>query len=119
MIEVKIFRDDKGLINRYKILGHANYKAHGEDIVCAAVSILGYTALRSIVDVCGLKENEISYKEDEETGFLDVKLLINNEDLRIKNIQIVLKTLVVGIISLIESYPKYVTLEYRGGVMNA
>ena len=119
MIEVKIFRDDKGFITRYTILGHANYKAHGEDIVCAAVSILGYTALRSIVDVCGLDETEISYKVNEETGFLDFKLLINKEDSRMNNTQIVFKTLVVGIKSLIESYPKYVTLEYRGGVMNA
>jgi len=119
MIEIKIFKDDKGFINRYTILGHANYKAYGEDIVCAAVSILGYTSLRSLVDVCGIDEKEISYKDDEETGYLDVKLLVNNDDLRIKNTQIVLKTLVVGIKSLIESYPKYVTLENRGGVMNA
>lgn len=118
MIKVKIFKD-KGFIRRYSILGHADFDVHGKDIVCAAVSILGHTTLRSLVDVCGLNENEISYKVDEETGYLDVKVLICFDDIRIKNTQIVFNTLIVGIKSLVESYPKYVTLEYRGGVINA
>ena len=119
MIKVKIFKDENGFINRFNILGHADYNVHGDDIVCAAVSILGHTALRALVDVCELDENEISYRVDEKTGYLDVKLLILPEDKRIKNTQIVFKTLIVGVNSLIESYPKYVTLENRGGVMNA
>jgi len=119
MIKIKIFRDDLGFMNRYTILGHANYKAYGEDIVCAAVSILGHTALRSLVEVCKLEEKEISYKVDDETGFLDVKMLISPDDSRLKDTQIIFKNLAVGIKSLVESYPKYVTLEYRGGVMNA
>lgn len=119
MIKVKIFRDEIEFINRFSIIGHADYKVHGEDIVCAAVSILGYTALNSLIDVCNLDEKEISYKIDAETGFLDVRTLINLEDQRLKNTQVVFKTLAVGIKLLIESYPKYVTLEYRGGVINA
>ncbi len=118
MIKVKIFKND-GFIQRYSMLGHAGFDVYGQDIVCAAISILGHTALRSLVDVCGLNENEISYKVDEDTGFLDVKILINFDDIRIKDTQVVFNTLIVGIKSLVESYPKYVTLEYRGGVINA
>jgi uncharacterized protein YsxB (DUF464 family) len=119
MINVKIGLDGCGFINRYTIKGHANFGAYGEDIVCAAVSILGHTALRSLVDVCNIDESELSYKVDDETGLLDVKIFINPEDFRIKNVQIVMKTFIVGIKSLVETYPKNVTLEYRGGVMNA
>lgn len=118
MIKVKIFKEGS-FIKRYSILGHADFDVHGQDIVCAAVSILGHTTLKSLVDVCGLNENEITYKVDEETGFLDVKILISLDDIRIKNTQVVFSTLIVGIKSLVESYPKYVTLEYRGGVINA
>lgn len=119
MIKVTVFKDNQMLINRFKVLGHADYEVHGEDIVCAAVSILSHTALKSLVDVCGLHEDEISYRVDEETGFLDVKMNIKSEDLRVKTTQVVFKTFIVGIKSLVESYPKYVTLENRGGVMNA
>ena len=50
---------------------------------------------------------------DNKTGFLDVNLPENIENDLLKNAQIVLNTLVVGINSVIESYPKYVTLQNR------
>ncbi len=119
MIKVNIYTGNENFISRFKIHGHSNFAPYGEDIICAAVSILGHTTLKSLVDVCGLKEDEISYRVDEETGFLDVRMLIPEFDKRIVATQVVFKTFVVGIKSLVESYPKYVTLEYRGGVMNA
>ncbi len=118
MIKVNVYRNGN-YINRFKIHGHSNFAPYGEDIVCAAVSILSYTALRSLVDVCNLKEDEISYRVDEETGFLDLRILIPEDDKRLKTTQVLFEAFVVGIKSLVESYPKYVTLEYRGGVMNA
>lgn len=119
MIKVNIYRGNGNFINRFKINGHSNFAPYGEDIVCAAVSILSHTVLRSLVDVCNLKEDEISYRVDEETGFLDLRILISEYDKRIKTTQVLFETFVVGIKSLVESYPKYVTLENRGGVMNA
>lgn len=117
MIKVKIYKDSY-LIKRFTILGHANFKAYGEDIVCAAVSILGYTTLKSLVDVCGIDEDEILYKIEEKTGYLDVKLPDILDESLLKDTQIVLNTFLVGIKSLIESYPKYIILEYRGGVID-
>lgn len=118
MIKIKVFKDNSNLIKRYTILGHANYRPSGEDIVCSAVSILGYTVLRSLVEVCGIDEKEISYKVDEKTGYLDVTLPNVLSDSVLKDTQVLLNAFVVGVKSLIESYPKYVTLEYRGGVMD-
>lgn len=117
MIKVNIYKDSN-LIRKFTISGHANYKAYGEDIVCAAVSILGFTALRSLVDVCGIDERDISYKVDEKIGYLEVKLPDILDESLLKDTQIVLNTFLVGMKSLIESYPKYITLEYRGGVIN-
>ena len=119
MIDVMVIMDSKGFINQYTIRGHANHGKYGEDIVCAAVSILGHTALRSLVDVCDLDEDEISYSVDDESGYLDVKVFINLDDLRIESVQIVLKTFITGIKSMVENYSENITLEYRGGVMNA
>lgn len=118
MIKVEIFKEKSNLIRRYSICGHANYRSSGEDIICSAVSILGYTVLRSLVEVCGIVENKITYKIDEEIGLLDVTIPSDlNEDI-IEKTQIVFNTFEVGIKSLVESYPKYISLKYRGGVMN-
>lgn len=118
MIKVEIFKEESNKINRYSICGHANYRPSGEDIICSAVSILGYTVLRSLVEVCGIDENEISYNIDEEIGLLDVTIPSNLAKDIVEKTQIVFSTFEVGIKSLVESYPKYISLKYRGGVMN-
>ena len=113
MIKIEIFRDRNNYIKKYTIFGHANFDVHGRDIVCAAISVLSQTALLSLVEVCGLKEESIEYTIDDKTGFLDVNLPRNIENGILEKTQIVLNTLVVGINSVIESYPKYVTLQDR------
>lgn len=113
MIIAKIYKDNNNYIKKYTIKGHAEYDEHGKDIICAAISVLSQTALLSLVEVCGLKEESIKYSIDEKTGFLDVNLPKNIEISILEKTQIVLNSLVVGINSVIESYPEYVTLEYR------
>ena len=113
MIKIKIFRDKKNYIKKYTIEGHANYDEHGKDIVCAAVSVLGQTALLSLVQVCGLEERSIEFSIDSKLGFLDVNLPKNIESKVLEKTQIVLDTLIVGINSIVESYPQHVTLEDR------
>lgn len=113
MIKVKIFRDKSNYIRKYTISGHANFDDYGKDIVCAAISVLGQTTLLSLVEVCGLEEESIKYSIDDKTGFLDVNLPKDIEKPILENTQIVLNTLIVGVNSVIESYSKYVTLQYR------
>ena len=48
--------------------GHANYATKGEDVVCAAVTILSLTTLQSLVD---LTEDEIEY--DVQPGWVDAR----------------------------------------------
>jgi len=112
MIRVDIFSQKNSVVG-FSISGHANFKPYGKDIVCAAASILGYTAIKSIVEVCELMEEEILYNVDNDTGLLDLKLLIDDDDSRFNNTQIVLNTFVLGMESLEESYPKYIRVEYR------
>lgn len=113
MITAKIYRDRNNYIRRYTIIGHSGYAEHGKDIICSAMSILAQTALLSLVKVCGLKENEIDYSIDDEIGLLDVTLPYKIEASILKKTEVVLKTLVVGIESIVENYPGYIKLEYR------
>ncbi len=111
MIKVVFYINKIGDIQGYTVKGHSNYGEYGKDIVCSAISILAQTALMSVVSVCNIPENEIDYKISD--GFLELdmpKILdYNNKN----EIQIVMKTLEVGIKSIIENYPEYVTLKYR------
>lgn len=115
MIKVIIFNNPIDLKIGYEISGHADYAPHGDDIVCAAVSILGYTALNSLLEVAGIDEKELSVEIDDE-GYMQV--LIDEKIIEApgkKDIQVILSTFAIGIETIIESYPKYITIEYRGG----
>lgn len=110
MIIVKVHRDNKNYIKKYRVEGHANFAEYGQDIVCAAVSALAQTTLLSLAEVCGLKD-DIKYKIDDNRGFLSVDLPIDIEQSILEKTQIVLETFILGIKSIIESYPEYVKLE--------
>lgn len=112
MIKATIYTDKSSYIRRYKISGHANYAEYGSDIVCAAISALTQTILISLVNVIGLEEKKIHYIIDENDGFLDVTLPKDIKATKLYETQILLKTLVVGIESIIENYPGYINLEY-------
>jgi uncharacterized protein YsxB (DUF464 family) len=114
MINVYLSYKKDGYLKGFEISGHANYKPYGEDIVCSAVSILGYTSIRSLIEVVKLPEDKIQYSKDDKTGFLklEIKNISNDKN---KEAELIMKTFEVGIKSIIESYPKYITLEYRGG----
>lgn len=115
MIKVIIETDKFGDILSYEMSGHADYGPYGENIVCAAASVLGYTALRSLVEVAGVSEDSLDYEVNHNDGYLRVNLESELYNDKFSDIQTILKTYDVGIRSMIESYPKYITLEYRGG----
>lgn len=113
MTKVTIYKNSKDDILRFKVLGHSGYDIKGKDIVCAAVSVLSQTALIALVEVLNIKEELIDYSIDEETGLLDVKIPQNTSYDELERINIVLRTFEVGIKSIVESYPGYVTLIYK------
>lgn len=62
MIDVTVRED------RVTVSGHANYAANGEDIICAAVTALSVTLVKSIED---LTDGKIEY--DVRPGWVDIK----------------------------------------------
>ena len=51
MIKACILFDENDEPFGFRIGGHAGFEASGRDIVCAAVSILGYTFLESVAEL--------------------------------------------------------------------
>ncbi|MBZ2175354.1 ribosomal-processing cysteine protease Prp [Schnuerera sp. xch1] len=113
MIEVTIFKDNKGYIQKYNVSGHADYDVIGKDIVCAAVSMLAQTTLNSLIEVCKLTQDQVSYFIEDENGVLEV-IISKKISMEVRDkVEIVLKTFEVGIKSIISNYSEYVTLKYK------
>ena len=112
MIDIKILKDNHG-IRGYRIKGHSNYDEHGRDIICAGVSILAQAVLKSLVQVSKIREDEIIYNIEDETGFLNVLIPKDLGSSVFDDSQILLKSLITGIEMMIEIYPDYINMAYE------
>ena len=94
MIAVSVRKD------KIQISGHANYAEEGKDVVCAGVTALTQTLVKSIED---LTEDKIEY--DISPGRADIKY---------RNLSEKAKTLVdsffIGICMIADEFPDYVKI---------
>lgn len=101
MIDVTLLiKNEKRL--GFAIKGHANFDQHGYDIVCAAVSILSYTAVNT------LDYYEIDFDFFDDDNEMKVSLENPNE-----KSEIILNNFEIGIKTLLTNYNEYVNLNYR------
>lgn len=104
MTEVTI-QEDKGR-HVFEIKGHAGYGKNGTDIVCAAISTLGYTLLNELILL--EKRGTVTNVEYEETeGYLCITFYGNGKEVRM-----VLETIETGFYMLQENF--FEILRVRG-----
>lgn len=94
MIEVKIRPDE------ITLFGHANYAVAGQDIVCAGVSSLVRTLIRSIED---LTRDEIEYEVS--PGWVDIQYGNLSERART-----LVDSFFVGIYLMADEFPEHVRI---------
>lgn len=102
MIKINIEKNPNGFIVGYTVSGHAGFAPEGQDIVCAAVSVL------TMVAINGLEEHlqrEISYEIRD--GHMQVDLKQTPDDLS----QAILATMEIGLKDLAEQYPQRVRIQ--------
>ena len=105
MITVNVTREN-GTPVGFTVSGHANMGEYGEDLVCAAVSAIVQTAILGITEVCHVQAG-VSIEEGETVCILS-KDASKNE---IQRAGIVMNTMIAGLRSIRQSYPK--TLKFR------
>jgi uncharacterized protein YsxB (DUF464 family) len=96
--------------DRYLLIveGHADYNKNGDDIVCAAVSVLVYTFLNMLKDEeCDgrLKIRREALRD----GYFCVE--VEPFDFSKDKIKGIVETIVMGLALLNEEYPEFVKLE--------
>lgn len=94
MIEVSVHEGE------IKISGHANYAVFGSDIVCAGVTALAQTLIKSIED---LTDDKIEYEIS--PGRVDIKY----GDLSEKSRALV-DSFFIGICMIADEFPEYVRI---------
>ncbi|MCH4886664.1 ribosomal-processing cysteine protease Prp [Acidaminobacter sp. JC074] len=92
--------------------GHAGFADHGEDIVCAAISVLMQTAVNSLEKVAGIPENRIILEMDED-GYMYLEKPAKLDEAMDVKAEIVLQTVLTGLEGIAEAYPQYIKLYKR------
>ena len=107
MVRVTVFRE-QGIPVGFELTGHANQGASGEDLVCAGISAITETALLGITDV--LKFDVVPTHEE---GHMYCILPKDTSLEDMEKAAIVFNTMIAGLTSLRQAYPKSLKFSYR------
>lgn len=108
MIIVSVIRSD-GVIKGFIVKGHAGFKPHGEDIVCAAVAMLTQTALLGLGRYI---KDGLSFSIDD-SGVLKCALRGKLSDLEQIQAEAILETMLSGLKNLQKNYARHIRVFRR------
>ena len=107
MTKVTIYRNEKKECVGFRAVGHAGYAYEGEDIVCAAISVLTINTINAIE---AFTDVEASVSSDDETGMIDYRI-----DKSTKDTTLLLNTMILGLEMIVsnEDYAEYIDLKFE------
>ena len=107
MTKVTIYKNEQNECVGFRAYGHAGYAAEGEDIVCAAISILTINTMNAIE---AFTDARCSLVSDDEDGMIDFQ--IENPS---KETTLLLETMILGLQTLEdnEDYEDYMDLIFE------
>lgn len=108
MVRVEIVRDPSGAIRSFRASGHADYGEHGQDIVCAAVSVLTKTAVLALNEQAGVKPDLVLR---ELSGYMKCTLPDSMGDTQSARAQLILETMVTGLRAVAREYSEFVRVK--------
>ena len=110
MIKATICRNNRKQLCGYCISGHAGFAQEGEDIVCAAVSILTINTINAIEQLT--TTHFYCDANEQKGGYLKVMFSDMEED-RNHDAELLLKAMAIGLEDLSKEYKKYIRLKYE------
>ena len=106
MTTVSFLRDARGLCG-IRVSGHAGYAPAGEDIVCAAASVLITTCANALESVAGTRPN-VSHSE--RPVMIQVALPGGLSPSSEHDARIILRTAEQGFLDIAAQYPSYLQI---------
>lgn len=98
MITIVLWRFHDGNISGFTVDGHAAYAPKGQDIVCAAVSVLAQAAVLGLTEYVGLKP-------EVEIGEGHLRCMLTPGSAADPAVQAILTTLVLALQDIAAQYP--------------
>lgn len=106
MILITLTRNTSGGITSFKVDGHAGYADPGKDIVCAGVSAITVGTVNAIESLLQIRLDSSMHK-----GMLSASIPEINNSLLEDKVQLLLKSMVVMLQTIQQSYGKYIAIE--------
>lgn len=98
MITIQISRDDDLRIQGFTVSGHALFAKAGDDIICAAVSMITINTVNAIEEFLPDEKSDVTVNREE--GFISFKL----KESPTKESELLLQTFRLGVVSIEEQY---------------
>lgn len=109
MINVTLFQQNK-VVHRIRVEGHAGYADHGNDIVCAAVSILVINTINSIEKFTDEPIKELAV--DQKKGLIDVSFPSRKNGEGTEEAELLIRSMIHGLMTIFEMYgEKYIQIQ--------
>ena len=107
MTKITIFRNQKQEYLAFSCVGHAEYADPGQDIVCAAASILVINTINAIEE---FTEDDASLISEDETGMISYHLNHPSKDARL-----LLNAMILGLEQMVDddNYAEYIDLTFE------
>ncbi len=105
MIKVNLHYNKQGNLWRFVLDGHAGYADHGQDIVCAAVSM---TVINTINSIDSLTKEALLLDQDDERGYIDCTFPDIKANQGTSEARLLLESMVLGLKSIQEEYGEYI-----------
>jgi uncharacterized protein YsxB (DUF464 family) len=107
MTKITITRTQRDTYRSIECTGHAGYAQYGNDIVCAAVSVLTINTVNSIDQ---LTSDEIIVSEDEKKGMIKLEFKTDPS----KEADLLLRSYELGVNSIFQQYgKKFLNIKFR------
>ena len=107
MTHVSIIKTRDGEYKGFNCIGHSGYADAGEDIVCAAISVLVINTINSL-DV--LADEELKVVTDEDAGLIDCRFTKSIND----KSRLLLDSMILGLREIRKQYGKtYIELTFE------
>jgi len=104
MIQATISRNMTGQVTAFKLTGHADSGAYGQDIVCAAVSVLAISTINGIEQVAHLQP--VVQSDETQGGLLIADF--TKLDLADQQLQTLLASFALGLNDVAANYGDYI-----------
>ena len=112
MIKVNLYYNKQKDLCRFRLYGHAEYAEYGQDIVCAAVSMIVINTINSIES---FTNEPLITNQDANTGWLECVFPNMPKGKGSKEAKLLLKSMVLGLESVKKEYGSYIQIDIHQG----